>query len=196
MAVITLDASTTQSRPWPAGGAWNTITVVNRQAQKSTNWGATLTSGQRTLALMAANEMMNPTTGSHDRMAQKTARAVGLEFRDGVNLCTGQTTNGPTTNVLDRNDQSGQCVITIVTTVGATPTCTYQVEGSPDNISWNPLSSADSATPTVFSTATFTITTATTTTRIINPTAGSSRFIRVTMSANLNVTNTIDAAAV
>lgn len=197
MAVITLDASTCQARPWPAGGAWNNITVTNRQAQKSTTWGVTLTPGQRNQAMQAANEMMNPTVGDHDRIAQEIAHAVGVELRDGVNLCNALVGNGVTTNVLDRLVQTGtQISLFIVTTVGATPTCTYQVEGSPDNSAWNPLSSADSGTPTSFSTATFVITTATTTVRIINPAATNARFIRVTMSANTNVTNTIDAAAV
>jgi hypothetical protein len=195
MAVITLDTTTVQVRPWPAGGAWNNVTVVNRVAQKATTWGVTFRDGSRAMALMAANEMLNPTTGSHDRIAQETAHAVGIELRDDANLGTGLVGNGVTTNVLDRLTQSGVGTITIVTTVGATPTCTYQVEGSPDNGSFAPLSTADSATPTVFSTGTFVITTATTTVRIIDPAATNARFVRVTTSLNTNVTNTIDAAA-
>ena len=80
----------------------------------------------------------------------------------------------------------------ITTTVGSTPTATYQLEGSLDGSAWSPLSSADSGTPTVFSTATFNITTATTVTRIIDPSAAW-RFVRVTVSANTNVTSTITA---
>lgn len=195
MATITLDATTVQVRPWPAGGAWNNVTVVNRVAQKSTTWGATLRIGFAAQALMAANQLMDPTTGPHDRLAQKTARAVGLELRDNANLATGFTTTGASTNVLDRATQSGVATVTITTTVGATPTCTFQVEGSPDNSAWSPLSTADSGTPTVFSTATFAIVTATTVVRIVDPAATNARFIRVTMSANTNVTIAIDAAA-
>lgn len=195
MAVITLDATTIQARPWPAGGAWNNVTVSNRVAQKSTTWGVTLVPGARNQALQAANEMLNPTTGAHDRIAQATANGVGVELRDNANLATAFTTNGVSTNVLDRLTQSGIATITITTTVGATPTCTFQVEGSPDNSAWSVLSTADSTTPTVFSTATFAITTATTVVRIVDPAATNARYIRVTMSANTNVTIAIDAAA-
>lgn len=190
MATLTLAAATTQVRPWPAGGAWNNVAVTGRQAQKSTTWGATLRVGFAATALAACNQFMNLPGATADQIAQKRAKAVGLELRDASVLATGQTGTGVTTNVLNREAISGVATVEIVTTVGATPTCTYQLEGSLDGSAWTPLSSADSGTPTVFSTATFAITTATTTTRIVNP--GSSwQYIRLTMSANTNVTNTI-----
>jgi hypothetical protein len=201
MATVTFDAATSQVRPWPAGGTWNTLSQGGsgggKVTQKNTTWGVTLRTGYAPVALGAANQWVNsPSAGTALRMAQEQAHAVGLELRGDVALATGQTGTGATTNVFDRGEQSGQAIITIVTTVGATPTCTYQVEGSPDGTSFSPLSSADSGTPTTFSTATFVITSATTTTRIVNPASGSARFIRLTMSANTNVTNTIDVAAV
>jgi len=195
MAVITIDGTTVQVRP-TGNGAWNSVVVTGRVAQKSTTWGLTLRPGQLGQALAAANEMLNPGTAMHDRLAQSTANALGLELRDNANLATTMVGTGVTANVLDRQEQSGAATIFIVTTVGATPTCTYQLEGSPDNSAWSVLSSSDSATPTVFSTATFTITTATTTIRYVNPAATSARYIRLTLSANTNVTSTIDAAAV
>lgn len=195
MAVITLDGSTIQARPYPAGGAWNNVTVANRVAQKSTTWGVTLKPGQLGQALAAANEMLNPTTGQHDRISQSTANAIGIELRDAVALQLAKTDSSVTTNVLDRAEQSGYATVTFVSTVGATPTVTVQVEGSADNSSWAPLSTADSATPTVFGTGTFTITTATTTTRIVNPAATNARYIRVTLSANTNVTVDVHASA-
>lgn len=193
MAVVTLDTTVLQVRPYLSAAAWNNVTFSGPTAQKSTTWGVTLKPGQATMALSAANEMRNTGGGTHDRLAQATANAVGLEFRDNGNLTTAQVAGGVTTNVLDRGITLGPALLTIVTTVGATPTATYQVEGSLDNSAWNPLSSADSATPTVFSTATFAITTATTTVRIIDPTVPW-RYIRVTISAVTNVTSTIDAA--
>lgn len=197
MAVVVLGATTPQVRPWPAGGAWNTITPgATGIAPKSTTLGVTLPNGLKFLAYMAMNQFINcGQAGTADRVAQKRAHAAGLELRDMAALATAQTTNGVTANVLDRGEQSGFASITIVTTVGATPTCTFQLEGSPDNGSWSPLSSADSATPTVFSTATFVITTATTTVRFVNPASGSARYIRMTLSLNTNVTATIEAAA-
>lgn len=194
MAVITLTGTTQQVRPWPAGGAWNNITITNGLAQKSTTFGVTLTPALKAQALAACNEFINGgQAGTADRIAQEMAHAVGIELRDGSALATGQTTDGVTANVLDRGETLGPASLTIVSTVGATPTVTCQAEGSLDNSAWNPLSSADSATPTVFSTATFAITTATTTVRLINP-AVPARYIRMTLSATTNVTSTITAA--
>lgn len=194
MAVITLASTVTQVRPWPAGGTWNNVAVTGGLAQKSTTFGVTLPPGLKAQALAACNQFMNlASAGTADRIAQEIAHAVGIEIRDGSALATGQTTDGVTANVLDRGETLGPASLTIVTTVGATPTVTCQVEGSLDNSAWNPLSSADSATPTTFTTATFVITTATTTVRLINP-ASPARYIRMTLSATTNVTSTITAA--
>lgn len=195
MAVITLTGTTMQVRPWPAGGAWNSVTISGGKAQKTTTWGVTLRPGYLTPALWACNQWMNLGAGTADRLAQKRAHGVGLELRDDAALATGQTTDGVTANVLDRGETIGPATVTIVTTVGATPTVTCQLEGSLDNSAWSALSSADSATPTTFTTATFAITTATTTVRIVNP-ASSWRYLRLTLSATTNVTSTIDAAVV
>ena len=196
MAVVDLSATTVQVRPYPAGGSWNAITLTSKVAQKSTTWGATLRPGTLSDLLAACNMFINGgQSGTADRIAQKRARACGFELRDDGTIATGQATGGVTANVFDRGEQSGPALVTIVTTVGATPTATYQVEGSPDNSSWSSLSTADSGTPTTFSTATFAITTATTTVRIVNPASGSARYIRVTISAVTNVTSTIDVAA-
>jgi hypothetical protein len=196
LATLTLDSATLSVRPWPAGGAWNTVTVSNRVSRKTTTWGVTLTPGQADIAMLACNQFMNPPYGgTMDRLAQETLHSVGLEAKDAVTLEASKVGTGATANVLDRGTQSAPGFITIVTTVGATPTCTYQCEGSADNTSWAPLSTADSGTPTTFTTATFAITTATTTVRIIDPAATNARYVRVTLSANTNVTSTIEAAA-
>ena len=198
MAVITLAATTPQVRPWPAGGAWNNIGLSTSGSipLKSTTFGVTLVPGAKALALIACAEFINGAqAGTHDRIAQKLAHAVGVELRDTAEIATAQTIAGVTANVFDRGEQSGVATVTIVTTIGATPTATYQLEGSPDNSAWSVLSSADSATPTTFTTATFVITTAATTVRIVNPASGSARFIRMTLSAVTNVTSTINAAA-
>jgi hypothetical protein len=196
VAVIPLTSATTQVRPWPAGGAWNNI-VQNAQGTvlDTTTWGITLRPGQIGIALGAANQWVNVGAGTADRLAQERLHAVGLEIRDMVTLATAQAAGGVTANVLDRVELTGPATVDVITTVGATPTATYQIEGSLDNSAWSPLSSADSATPTVFSTATFTITTAGTTTRIVSPTAAW-RYLRVTVSAVTNVTSTIVAAVV
>src|SRR4051812_947187 len=89
-------------------------------------------------------------------------------------IATAQTGNGATTDVADLESANttpslGYDVVQIVTTVGATPTCTYLVEGSLDNVSWYPLSIADMATPTTVAQTTFTITTAGTARKVIQP---------------------------
>jgi len=190
--------TTTQVRPWPAGGAWNNVnfTAGVRIPLKTTTWGITLVGGGgvgtalRAIGawLAAGNE------GTPTRHAQKIMHAIGLELSEAGSLSSAQTGNGVSTNVLDRGVNSGPGTVALVTTVGATPTVTIQMEGSLDNTTFNPLSTADSGTPNSFSTATFNITTATTTTRIIDP-AAQARYLRITYSANTNVTTTATVQA-
>jgi hypothetical protein len=109
-----------------------------------------------------------------------------------ANLSTGQTGNGQSTNVADRGDRfGGPALLVIVTTVGATPTCTYAVEGSADGTVWFAVAIADPSAPETVSVATFAVTTATTTLKILRPNHPW-RFLRLTYSANTNVTNTAD----
>lgn len=194
MPTLTLAATVTQVRPWPAGGAWNNVSVIGKVAQKNTTYGVTLGTGYAITALAALNQWMNGSggvgVGTQTSLAQERLHALGLEASESGGLSTAQAGNGVSTNVIDRGGQSGAGSVVIVTAAGATPTCTYQLEGSPDGTTWNPLSSADSGTPTAFSTATFVIASATTATRIINPAATAARFVRLTYSANTNITNT------
>ena len=110
-----------------------------------------------------------------------------------VNLCTALAGSVPTTNIIDRGGRTGPVTLEIITTVGATPTCTYLVEGSMDGTNFFAIPHADPASPGTFGVATFgPVTTATTTRRYVQ--AGIPwRFLRMTMSANTNVTNTINA---
>jgi hypothetical protein len=108
-----------------------------------------------------------------------------------ANLSTGQTGTGASTNDVDRGKWTGMGLVVITTTVGATPTCTYLIEGSMDRATWFAIPYADIATPQTVAVATFTITTATTARKIL-PAGYPWRFVRVTYSANTNVTNTAD----
>jgi hypothetical protein len=108
-----------------------------------------------------------------------------------ANLSAAQTGSGQSTNTVDRGSSFGPALVKITTTIGATPTCTYAIEGSPDNTNWFPVAIADSATPETVSVATFVITTATTVYKILR-TGHPWRFLRLTYSANTNVTNTTD----
>ena len=128
-------------------------------------------------------------------MATITAAGQGT-LPNTANLSNAQTGNGQSTNVVDRggapSSPPGPVLLKITTTVGATPTCTYAIEGSPDGTSWFAVPYADSATPTTVTVATFAITTATTAWKIVQPNVPV-RFLRLTYSANTNVTNTADA---
>lgn len=108
-----------------------------------------------------------------------------------VTLSALQTGNGVSTNIAERGQSHKGGCLRIITAVGSTPTCTYQIEVSTDGTNWVNATWADISTPTVDSTATFAITTAAINTKIVKqPTFW--RYCRVTMSANTNVTNTID----
>lgn len=111
---------------------------------------------------------------------------------DSASLAAAQTGNGASTNILDRGGAVGPVLFKITTTVGATPTCTYAIEGSADGTNWVAAAYSDSATPETVSVATFAITTATTVYKILRPNHPW-RYLRVSFSANTNVTNTVDA---
>jgi len=113
-------------------------------------------------------------------------------FPGAANLSNAQTGNGASTNIVDCGGNAARtALVKITTTVGATPTCTYAVEGSADGTDWFPVAYADSATPESVSVATFTITTATTVRKILRPNHPW-RFLRLSYSENTNVTNTAD----
>jgi hypothetical protein len=125
-------------------------------------------------------------------MATKDARPSGVN-PSLVELSVGQTGNGVSTNIADRGSSHkiNGTVVRIISGCGATPTCTYQLEVSVDGTNWVNATWADSATPTSDSTATFASTTDSSVKKIIKHTQNW-RYVRVTMSANTNVTNWID----
>lgn len=120
-----------------------------------------------------------------------TLDATPLGAPDNAVLSSAQTGNGQSTNIADRGGARGPALLKITTTVGATPTCTYAVEGSADGTNWFAIAYADSATPTTVSVATFAITTATTVYKLLQVDQPW-RFVRLTYSANTNVTSTAD----
>ena len=109
-----------------------------------------------------------------------------------VNLSNAQTGTGPSTNILDTGAAVGPICLRLTTTVGATPSCTYLVEGSVDATNWFAIQNADAAVPQTLVIATFVITTAAVFHRLI-PLGIPVRYVRITYSANTNVTNTLDA---
>jgi hypothetical protein len=107
-------------------------------------------------------------------------------------------TTASTSTVFDfgNNGPGGEMVrqptlVRFVTTIGATPTATYNIQGSVDNTNWSTLTFSDSATPATFISTTFALTAAATTVKIVK--AGQQyRYLRVVLTAVTNVTSTID----
>jgi len=115
-----------------------------------------------------------------------------------ANLCTALGGNVEATNRVERRaDRMGFASLLRITTVVGT-TCTYLVEGSPDNVSWYALPLQDLPTaggpPGTLTSAAFVITTAATFWKLL-PVDLPWIFLRVTMSANTGVTSTIDLFA-
>ena len=123
-------------------------------------------------------------------MATLAARASARN-PEMVNMCAQMAGNAVTTNIIERGpSHKGGCV-RVTNASGATPTCTYLIEVSADGTTWANATYADITTPTTDVAVTFVLTTSTVATKIVKqPTFW--RFLRVTTSANTNVTNTID----
>lgn len=116
----------------------------------------------------------------------------GDRYPNTVRLSQAQAGNGTSTNAADRGAAvERSALLAITTAVGATPTCTYAIEGSADGTTWFSASYADPATPDTWAVATFALTTAGTTLKILRPDQPW-RYLRLTYSANTNVTNTAD----
>ena len=115
----------------------------------------------------------------------------GFVLPSTANLSTAQTGNAASTNVADRGAAQAACFLSIVSTVGATPTVTVAIQGSADLANWWSIPWADLATPNTLSVATFAITTATTTNKLL---LGGYpwRYVRLNYTANTNVTLTAD----
>lgn len=110
---------------------------------------------------------------------------------EATNMASALAGNGVATNIVDMGSSHKNPVVRIITALGATPTCTYLIEVSADGVTYANATYADYATPGTDVATTFVITTAVEAKKIIKqPTPW--RYIRVTMSANTNITNTID----
>src|SRR5260370_458097 len=98
---------------------------------------------------------------------------VGAPYAPGaLSLCAALTGSVSSTNIIDRGGRTGPVLLEVITTVGATPTCTYLVEGSIDGSSFFAIPHADVAVPGTFGVATFGPVTSATTTRRYGAAAG------------------------
>lgn len=106
-------------------------------------------------------------------------------------LSVAQTGNADSTNTVDRGaDRIGKPgAIVITTTIGATPTVTVNIQGSADGSAFYNIPYALVATPSTFVVAALTITTAVTTTYLLQVDQAW-RYLKLVYSANTNVTIT------
>ena len=105
----------------------------------------------------------------------------------GIVLSASQAGNGDSTNTLDRGGLSGPAGVVITNVAGATPTVTVNILASVDGINFYNVSYALVATPSSYVVSAITITTATTTTYLIEA-FKPWRFLKLNYSANTNET--------
>lgn len=112
-------------------------------------------------------------------------------YPTGTLIANAATGNGNST-VLIANSRwfTNDILLRIVTTVGATPTATFNIQSSKDNSTFNNVNYALIATPNTLVSTAITITTAQTS--IYRIPAHQAKYLRVAVSANTNVTYTID----
>jgi hypothetical protein len=109
---------------------------------------------------------------------------------NGAVLSSTQTGNGSSTNVVDRGGLFGSSLLTVVTTIGATPSVLIDIQGSADLTDWWNVPYADIATPGTVTVAQLgPVTTATTLRKILSGYIPW-RFLRLNYSSNTNVTLT------
>ncbi len=107
----------------------------------------------------------------------------------GVILGTAQTGNGDTTNTAFRGYRSLGGAVIITSAVGATPTVTVNIQGSVDGTNFFNVPYALVATPRTFVLTAITITTAVTTTYLLQELVPY-QYLKLVYSANTNVTLT------
>lgn len=107
-------------------------------------------------------------------------------------LGTAQTGNVDTTNTLDRGTYQGGSALVITSAVGATPSVTANIQGSVDGSTWFNVPYSLVATPRTFVLTAITITSAVTTTYLLQELVFW-RYLKVVYSANTNVTLTTTA---
>jgi hypothetical protein len=110
-----------------------------------------------------------------------------------VQLSNAQTGTGDSTNIAQRDPHStcGGAVV-ITSAIGATPTVTVNIQGSVDGTTWFNVPYSLVATPRTFVLTAITITTAVTTTYLLQELVFW-RYLKLAYSANTNVTLTASA---
>lgn len=115
-----------------------------------------------------------------------------LDYPGGVTVITASTAVARSTVVDYGHDFYHKAsLVRIVSTIGATPSATVAIQGSNDNSTWSNVNYADFATPSTLVSANLTITTAATVIKFV-PERQNFRYLSVNVSADTNVTLTVD----
>lgn len=109
-----------------------------------------------------------------------------------VPLSVAQTGTGDSTNIAQRGVRADGGAVVIASTIGATPTVTVNIVGSVDGVNYFNVPYALVATPRTFVLTALTITTAVTTTYLLQELVPF-RYLKLVLSANTNVTLTATA---
>ena len=126
-------------------------------------------------------------------MATLSAYGVAIEpGTESVSLSAAQTGNGDSTNTAFRGQRTDGGGVVVTSTVGATPTVTVNIQGSVDGTNWFNVPYALSATPRTFVVSAITITTAATSTYLLQELVFY-QYLKLAYSANTNVTLTATA---
>lgn len=105
-----------------------------------------------------------------------------------VQLSSSQTGNGDSTNTAHREfQQAGGGAVVITSTIGTTPTVTVNIQGSVDGVNFFNVPYALVATPRTFVLTAITITTAVTTTYLLQEFIFY-KLLNLSLSGNVNVT--------
>lgn len=117
---------------------------------------------------------------------------VEVPFNSSVRLSDAQTGNGDSTDIGFRGLRAYGGAVVITSAIGATPTVTVNIQGSVNGVQWFNVPYALVATPRTFVLTAITITTAVTTSYLLQENIPY-RFLKLVYSANTNVTLTVDA---
>lgn len=117
---------------------------------------------------------------------------VDVPFNSSARLSDAQTGNGDSTDIGYRGLRSYGGAVVITSAIGATPTVTVNIQGSVNGVQWFNVPYALVATPRTFVLTAITITTAVTTSYLLQENIPY-RFLKLVYSANTNVTLTADA---
>lgn len=120
------------------------------------------------------------------------ANDTGIVAFGGAVLSASQVGNGDSTNVVFRGCRTLGGAVVITSVIGATPTVTVNIVGSIDGVTYFNVPYSLVATPRTFVITAITITTAVTTTYILQE-AVPYQYLKLVYSANTNVT--LSAAA-